>query len=141
MSNIDPKLNIVVLGTASIARKNIRAILQTSTLTVSCVASRNPSKAVTYCMEVGLPPTTVTCTYDEALSLPSIDAVYIPLPTTLHLQWVRKAAEKGKHILCEKPVGVTASEIREIAGIAESYGVVVMVSQSKEVRDNSRPLS
>ena len=54
---------------------------------------------------------------------PTIDAVYIPLPTTLHLEWVTKAAAAGKHVLVEKPVGVSETEVRKMTAACEAAGV------------------
>ena len=99
MNDAPQILRVAVLGTASIARKNIRAISLTTAaaaVTVVAVASRDPTRARGYCLEVGLPDTCVCCTYQQALEMDSVDAVYLPLPTTLHLEWVAKAARAGK---------------------------------------------
>jgi predicted dehydrogenase len=115
---------LAVLGTANIARKNIRAIGEAAGIVVTAVGSRNPEKAKTYCQEVALPPSTICCSYKEALANPDIDAVYLPLPTALHLEWVSLAAAAGKHILCEKPVAVDPAELKTIESAASS--VVLM---------------
>ncbi|SEO57843.1 Predicted dehydrogenase [Amphibacillus marinus] len=64
--------------------------------------------------------------YHEVLDDPDIDAVYIPLPNHLHKQWAIMAAEKKKHILCEKPAGLTAIEISEIEQACKANGVIFM---------------
>lgn len=64
--------------------------------------------------------------YDKLLDDPDIDAVYIPLPNGLHKEWVLKAAEKGKHILCEKPLGVHAQEVQEMRAACERHHVKLM---------------
>ena len=64
--------------------------------------------------------------YDELLDDPEIDAVYIPLPNSLHYEWVLKAAEKKKHVFCEKPMGVTAQEVREMKAACDKNGVLLM---------------
>jgi predicted dehydrogenase len=78
------------------------------------VASRDIERCKTWVHENACKPfDTVTChgTYDALLDNPHVDAVYIPLPTTMHAEWVAKAAAKGKHVLVEKPVGVNLAEV------------------------------
>lgn len=64
--------------------------------------------------------------YEELLANPSIDAVYIPLPNHLHKEWVFKAAKAGKHVLCEKPIALTAQEASEMVEICKEYKVKFM---------------
>jgi predicted dehydrogenase len=71
-------------------------------------------------------PVKAYLSYDELLDDPEIDAVYIPLPNALHCEWVIKAAEKKKHILCEKPLGVSADEVVKMRDAADKNGVLLM---------------
>src|SRR5205085_755126 len=64
--------------------------------------------------------------YQALLDDPEIDAVYIPLPNTLHAEWTRKAADRGKHVPCEKPLAPTAAEAREVIDYCRAKGVVEM---------------
>ncbi len=64
--------------------------------------------------------------YEALLADPGIDAVYIPLPNHLHAEWVKKAADAGKHVLCEKPFALDAAQADEAVRYAESRGVKVM---------------
>lgn len=64
--------------------------------------------------------------YEDLLDDPDIDAVYIPLPNSMHKEWVLKAASKKKHILCEKPLGVTAQEVTIMKEACEKNGVLLM---------------
>ncbi|MEM6844093.1 MAG: Gfo/Idh/MocA family oxidoreductase [Bacteroidota bacterium] len=64
--------------------------------------------------------------YEELLSDPTIEAVYIPLPNHVHAEWIKKAADAGKHILCEKPIALSAQEAQEAIDYAEAKGVKVM---------------
>ena len=63
--------------------------------------------------------------YEELLADPTIDAIYNPLPNHLHVPWSIRAAEAGKHVLCEKPIGLTASEARELIAARDRTGVVI----------------
>ena len=105
-----------ILGTANIARKNWKAIRLAENATLVAVGSRDQAKARAFIdecsAEVPFPTTPAPCTYDELLRRPDVDAVYIPLPTGIRREWVVKAAEAGKHVLCEKPCGPTATDVR-----------------------------
>lgn len=105
-----------ILGTANIARKNWKAIRLADNATLVAVASRAPSKARTFidecAAEVPFPTAPAACTYEELLRRPDVDAVYVPLPTGIRCEWVIRAAEAGKHVLCEKPCGPTATDVR-----------------------------
>lgn len=108
-----------VLGTANIARKNWKAIRNAGNSSLVAVASRDAARAqafVAECQaEVPFSPHPVACGgYDELLRRADIDAVYVPLPTGVRKEWVLRAAEAGKHVLCEKPCGVTAADLREM---------------------------
>ncbi len=108
-----------ILGTANIARKNWKAIRHAGNATLAAVASRDTAKAQKYideCQsEVPFPAAPAPCgSYDDLLKRPDVDAVYIPLPTGVRPEWVVKAAEAGKHVLCEKPCGPTAADVRRM---------------------------
>jgi predicted dehydrogenase len=64
--------------------------------------------------------------YDELLADPGVDAVYVPLPNSLHREWTIRAAAAGKHVLCEKPIALTAAEAREMVDACERHGVWLM---------------
>jgi xylose dehydrogenase (NAD/NADP) len=64
--------------------------------------------------------------YEELLNDPEIDAVYNPLPNGLHAQWTIRAVEKKKHVLCEKPMGATEAEVREMQAASKKNGVLLM---------------
>src|SRR5207249_289131 len=64
--------------------------------------------------------------YEALLDDASIDAVYIPLPNSMHGEWTRKAAERGKHVLCEKPLATTASEAQQLVEFCLSKNVCLM---------------
>ncbi len=86
-------------------------------------ASRDPEKARRAEEEYGIPRGYAP--YEALLDDPSVEAVYITLPNHLHTEWIRKAADAGKHILCEKPMALTAVEARDAAAYARSKGVLL----------------
>ncbi len=108
-----------IMGSARIARKNWLAIRNAENATLVAVASRSAERAETYvrgCQATAPFPETPVAIggYDRLLARDDIDAVYIPLPTGMRKEWVIRAAEAGKHVLCEKPTGVDAGEVAEM---------------------------
>ena len=88
------------------------------------IASRNPEKARQTSEKFGIPR--YFPSYNDLLSDASIEAVFIPLPNHIHLEWIKKAADAGKHILCEKPLTLNAQEAREAIEYTEKKGVLLM---------------
>eukprot|EP00056_Hartaetosiga_gracilis_P004526 m.75909 g.75909 ORF g.75909 m.75909 type:complete len:361 (-) comp11859_c1_seq1:427-1509(-) len=117
-------VRVGVLSTAWIARKNIWAINNADGVSVTAVASRTIEKAKKFAEEEGLEK--FYGTYEALLEDSDIDAVYIPLPTTMHLEWVTKAAKAGKHILCEKPTASSLDELKEILAACNENKVMWM---------------
>ena len=125
MISSDSILNIGVLGIASIAQKNvIPAILDIPELfKLSGVASREFDKAVECASIFNCQP---FGSYEELLNSENIDAVYIPLPNSLHYPFVKYAIERGKHVLVEKSLGVTSTEVKELVLLAKKFNVVLL---------------
>ena len=115
------QLNWGVLGAANINRSVVPAIQASETGRVAAIASRDAGKAEAAAREYGIP--TFYGSYEELLRDPGIDAVYIPLPNHLHMEWTIRAAEAGKHVLCEKPIALNAAEAREMAEACARAGV------------------
>ncbi len=114
-----------VLGCASFARRRtIPALLAAPSAELAGVASRSPEKAEAFRAEFKLPR--AYGDYEEMLDDPEIQAIYNPLPNGLHGQWMIRAADKGKHTLCEKPFAADAAEARQVAEVARRTGVKVM---------------
>lgn len=114
-----------ILSTANIGRTAMIPALQSSTMAeVTAVASRNTENAQSFADELGIPRTYGS--YEALLTDPEIDAIYIPLPNHLHKPWTVRAAEAGKHILCEKPLALTAEECQEMIAAAKANGVQLM---------------
>src|SRR5688500_14384862 len=114
-----------VLSTALIGRsKVIPGIQQAPNCEVLAIASRNPSLAKRAATELGIP--TAHGSYEALLSDPDVDAVYVPLPNHLHATWSIAAAEAGKHVLCEKPLAMTAADAERMIEAADRAGVRLM---------------
>ncbi|MCE5249659.1 Gfo/Idh/MocA family oxidoreductase [bacterium] len=88
------------------------------------IASRNPEKARQISGKFGIPRS--FSSYEELLADKSIEAVFIPLPNHIHLEWIKKAADAGKHILCEKPLTLDAAEAQEAVDYTRSRNVLLM---------------
>lgn len=119
------KLRFGVLSTANIGRNQVNpAIQQSSNAELLAVASRDALKARAFAEAGGFPRSYGS--YEALLDDKEVDAVYIPLPNSMHREWTIKAAEKGKHILCEKPLATTAGDARDMQAAADANGVVLM---------------
>jgi len=111
-----------ILGCASIAASAlIPAIKESSLSEVVAVASRDRAKAGAFAERFAIPG--AYGSYEELLADPEVDAVYIPLPNHLHMEWAMRAAEAGKHVLCEKPLALTEAEAYEMVDACRSAGV------------------
>jgi len=117
------KIRWGILGCAGIAKRSvIPGIKQSETGEVAAIASRELDKAKQTAEQLNIP--TAYGSYEELLADPTIEAVYIPLPNHLHKEWVIRAAEAGKHVLCEKPLAINAEEAQEMLEACEKAGVV-----------------
>jgi predicted dehydrogenase len=113
-----------VLGAASIAMRAVIPAMQASPLSpVAAIASRDAEKARAAARSVGIPR--AYGSYEELLADPEVDAVYNPLPNHLHVPWSIRAAEAGKHVLCEKPIALSAKEARELLEVRDRTGVLI----------------
>jgi predicted dehydrogenase len=119
-----------ILGAANIARKNWKAIRLAENATLTAVASREPSRAKQWLdanqTECPFPTPPIACNYDDLLKRADVDAVYIPLPTGVRREWVVRAANAGKHVLCEKPCGPDANELRAMLDACKAKNVQFM---------------
>jgi len=120
-----------ILGAAFIARKNWQSIRDAGNAALVAVASRDVARAqalIDECQAQVPHPVKPEAlgSYDELLARPDIDAVYIPLPTGLRKECVIRAAQAGKHVLVEKPVGCDAMDVEEILAACEAHNVQFM---------------
>lgn len=127
----DTKLRWGILGTAQIARKNWKAICNSGNSTITAVASRDverSSRFITEC-QAGAPlevEPKALGSYEALLASKDVDAVYIPLPTGLRKEWVIRAAEAGKHVLCEKPCAISFAEAQGMMEACQRHRVQFM---------------
>lgn len=116
------KLRWGILGTASIAARAVIPGIRESELgEVVAIASRDADKAAQMARQFGIEK--AYSSYESVLSDPDIDAVYIPLPNHLHKDWTIRAAQAGKHVLCEKPLALDAAEAAEMVDACRDAGV------------------
>ncbi|TPE52212.1 Gfo/Idh/MocA family protein [Amaricoccus solimangrovi] len=111
-----------ILGAAKIAREFLAPAIHISDRgVVAAVASRSPGKAEPFAVYPGL---RVFDDYDAMLADPGIDAVYIPLPNSQHVEWTARCLRAGKHVLCEKPIALRAEEIDPLIALRDETGLL-----------------
>jgi len=124
MAIMNKKLRWGVLSTANIGLKKVLPAMQRGEYSsVTAIASRDLAKAQQAAASLGIP--TAYGSYEELLADPKIDAIYNPLPNHLHVPWTIKAAEAGKHVLCEKPISLTVAEAQSLLAVRERTGVKI----------------
>lgn len=113
-----------ILSTAKIAETAfVPSLRQTQRGELVAVASRDGARAQEFARRHNIPHTFDG--YDEMLASDEIDAVYIPLPNSMHAHWTQKAAAQGKHVFCEKPLGVSAAEAQSMVDTCREAGVLL----------------
>lgn len=118
------KLRWGVLGVAGIAvKKVLPAMKQCARAEVVGIASRNLGRAREAAARLGI--SQAYGSYEELLAAPNIDVIYNPLPNHLHVPWSIKAADAGKHVLCEKPIGMNAAEVSKLIQARERTRVKI----------------
>jgi len=120
------RLKMGVLGCAKIAHGFVRDVLSSDQVEVVAVASRDLSKAQAFADQYGLPQ--AWGSYEALLADPNVEAVYLPLPNTMHAPWTMAAARAGKHVLCEKPLTLTRASAQEMFETARQHGVMLLES-------------
>jgi predicted dehydrogenase len=113
-----------VLGAANIAVKKVIPGMQAGDLCdIAAIASRDLAKAENAARNLGIAK--AYGSYEELLADPHIEAIYNPLPNHLHVPWSIKAAEAGKHVLCEKPISLTVAEAKTLLAARDRTGVLI----------------
>ena len=114
-----------ILGAAGVAtRRFVPALMEARNATLATVGSRRLERATALVNMAG--QGRAVGSYQAVLDDPSVDVVYIPLPNSLHRQWIIASLDAGKHVLCEKPLVTTAAAAEEVARAAQWAGRVVM---------------
>lgn len=122
----DKRLGVGILGAARIANKTCRAIEASELLDVVAVGSRTKAKGQEMLDRWGIKNAIAYDSYDAVLQDQNVDIVYIPLPTTMHLDWVQKSAAAGKHIMLEKPLAINQEDMDAIKATCKQHGVLYM---------------
>jgi predicted dehydrogenase len=125
------KIRFGFLSTASIGRKNWKSVLYSGNSVITAIASRSAARSRAFIakMQAEAPfkmePEALD-SYEALIESPNVDAVYVPLPTGLRKEWVLRAAAVGKHVLCEKPCGANAADVREMISACKKHRVQFM---------------
>lgn len=134
-----------VLGCSGIGKsRTISGLLACENAELYAIAGRNEEKLKAYAEPFA--PKKLYTDYQALLDDENVDAVYLPLPNGIHMEWVKKAAAAGKHILCEKPMALTEEQVREMFAAAKEHGVLLeeayayrhaqLVQKVKEIVDS-----
>lgn len=114
------KIRWGILSTAKIGREKVIPAMQAGNhCDIAAIASRNIDQAVAAAKQLNI--ATAYGSYEELLADPNIDAVYIPLPNHMHVPWAIKSLQAGKHVLCEKPIGLSVAEAEALLQAAEQH--------------------
>lgn len=116
-------LRIGILGAARIAAAFVTGAKLSARVQIVAVGSRDSERAAEFAKAHGIER---AMSYDELLAAKDIDAVYIPLPNSLHAPWSIKAAQAGKHVICEKPLALNEADAIEMFAAADAAGVVLL---------------
>ncbi|MDM0112592.1 Gfo/Idh/MocA family oxidoreductase [Variovorax sp. J22R133] len=117
-------LRIGILGCANIAKQFSRDVKPSPAVEVVAVASRNADTAQAFAIAQGIGRHHGS--YEALLADEGVDIIYIPLPNSLHAEWAIKAAEAGKHVLCEKPLALSHAQARSMFDAARQHGVMLL---------------
>ncbi len=141
------KIRWGVLSTAQIGLEKVIPGMQSGAYcSIDAIASRDADRARQWAGKLGIPK--AYGSYEDLLADPEIDAVYNPLPNHLHVPWTVKAAEAGKHVLCEKPIAITAAEAEPLLAVRNRTGLRIQEAfmvrthpqwlTAKEILDSGR---
>ncbi len=131
-------LRIGILGCANIAKQFVRDVADSPKVTIQAVASRDLSKAQQFAQTFGI--ARAHGSYEALLADSALDAVYIPLPNSMHAQWAIRALQAGKHVLCEKPLALNVGEVTRMFDVARQQGLMLLESYPYWFQPQTRDL-
>ena len=121
---MEDTVNWALVGTGNIVRKFIIGLRHAEGAVVRTVVSRTQEKAEAFAEEYGIPD--LTSSYDSVINNPDIDIVYIGTPHTSHMEYAMRALEKGKAVLCEKPMTVSRKDAEKVIECAKAHNTFFM---------------
>lgn len=131
-------LRMGVLGCANIAKQFTRDVQSSTSVSIDAVASRDMQKANTFAQSLKI--ARAYGSYETLIADPTIDAIYIPLPNSLHAEWAIRAMEGGKHVLCEKPLALSLAQAQSMFQTARQHGVMLLESYPYWFQPQTRDL-
>ena len=136
-SHLTP-LRMGILGCANIAKQFARDVTDSPLVSIQAVSSRDLSKAQHFAQSFGV--SRAYGSYEALLADTSLDAIYIPLPNSLHAEWAIRAMQAGKHVLCEKPLALNLTEVTRMFEVARQHGVMLLESYPYWFQPQTRDL-
>ena len=119
-------LHLGILSCANIAKQFVRDVMGSPAVHIDAVASRQLPRAKEFANQFGI--ARAMGSYEAMLADPLLDAIYIPLPNSMHAEWAIKALQAGKHVLCEKPLALGLDEARRMFNAARANGLMLLES-------------
>ena len=117
-------LRLGILGCANIAKQFTRDVSQSRDISIQAVASRDLAKAQAFANDFKLPR--AYGNYEALLADAALEAIYIPLPNSMHAEWAIRAMQAGKHVLCEKPLALNLAQVTRMFEVARQHGVMLL---------------
>jgi predicted dehydrogenase len=131
-------LRLGILGCANIAKQFARDVADSQAVSIQAVASRDLTKAQQFAQTFGIAH--AHGSYEALLADTTLDAIYIPLPNSMHAEWTIRAMQAGKHVLCEKPLALNLAEVTRMFDVARQHRVMLLESYPYWFQPQTRDL-
>ena len=138
MTSDKSPLTLGILGCANIAKQFVRDVQGSPKVALLAVASRDLNKAKAFAQDFGI--ARAHGSYEALLADATLNAIYIPLPNSMHAEWAIRAMQAGKHVLCEKPLALNQDEVTRMFEVARQYGVMLLESYPYWFQPQTRDL-